>query len=525
MSDVEESEKDQNMSRMSESDDSEELEEPEELNHEDAPSIPDNAVQQSVQIHSDKEEDLFSEPLSGCDEDDAYDEANDSFANLAGGSHKRGRSMTEKRESIQQQKAAMEAKLRTLSQNLDLGMDAAMDEFTEMDQINEDKSIFGDLFDKIDPDNNGDVDEREFIQGMLRLNVQIMENDMSKLFKLMDGDKSGYIDRQDWINFCMTNYQSRELQRIHDSVLASVKGHSRKPSNMFHAGDSENWSASAITVLEKQMTQAFLKQGADEMVKTEEEEEYFVSMEKEAESNPQWAKPERALEWTPKEVAFWLDTIELGQYARKFDNEQVDGSILLNDCDKNLLQREMTIKPLHVGKILREVDKLRKMNADELQDSYKDWNELINENQILLNALADKENAITELQTEIAELRLKSINQVTNMMDIANPMGDQAEKGDGDVLMTAGDTPTEDAELKTDTDPFVEIKMLNQEIEHLHRQKITFAENAATEIGKLNGIIKVLSREYTTLSTPYYKKFNPMDHIIRSLGYTPTQAQ
>ena len=65
-----------------------------------------------------------------------------------------------------------------------------------MEKINEDKQIFGDLFDKIDPDDNGDVDEGEWIKGLQRLDVDIMENDMAKLFKLMDGDKSGYIDRQ-----------------------------------------------------------------------------------------------------------------------------------------------------------------------------------------------------------------------------------------------------------------------------------------------------------------------------------------
>ena len=140
-------------------------------------------------------------------------------------------------------------------------MNAALDEFTEMEQINEDKQIFGSLFDKIDPDDNGDVDEKEWKAGLTRLKIPISEDDMSKLFTLMDGDKSGYIDRQDWITFCMTSYSSKELQRLHDSVLSNIKGHSRKPSNMFHAEDMNDWSASAVTNLTKQMTQAFLKQG------------------------------------------------------------------------------------------------------------------------------------------------------------------------------------------------------------------------------------------------------------------------
>merc|ERR1712176_390757 len=238
----------------------------------------------------------------------------------------------------------------------------------------------------------------------------------------MDGDKSGYIDRQDWITFCMTSYNSKELQRLHDSVLTNVKGHSRKPSNIFHASDNEKWSASAINSLEKQMTQAFLKQGAEEVAAAEEEEEYFMEMEKKAETDPDWAKAERALEWTPKEVAFWLDTIELSQYARKFDEEQLDGSILLNDCDKALLSIEMGIKPLHVGKILREVNKLREINKEQLQDSYKDWNELIEENKRLLESAKEQDLMIKDLQAENAELRLKSINSVNPQHMLVHPM-------------------------------------------------------------------------------------------------------
>ena len=130
-----------------------------------------------------------------------------------------------------------------------------------MERINADKQILSDLFDKIDPNQNGDVDDSEWIAGLKRLNVGILEADMAKLFNLMDGDNSGYIDRQDWITFCMQNYESKELQRLHDSVLSNIKGHSRKPSNMIHAQDADNWSADQVRSLEKQMTQALIVHG------------------------------------------------------------------------------------------------------------------------------------------------------------------------------------------------------------------------------------------------------------------------
>ena len=251
-------------------------------------------------------------------------------------------------------------------------------------------------------------------------------------------------------------------------------------------------------------------------------------MEQQAANNPEWAKPERALEWTPKEVAFWLDSIELSQYARKFDEEQIDGSILLNDCNKNLLTIDMSIKPLHVGKILREVDKLRKLNADGLVESYKDWNELVEENKRLQQALEELTVEKNKLNAENAELRLKSMSAV-NVNNIANPVVDEEQQLEMMQTTQGLDIEVEDGivgstEFQDKMDPYAELKILESELEYLYKQKIEFAERTSNEIYKLNRIIKVLSKEYTTLSTPYYKKFNPIDSIIRSLGYQPANS-
>merc|ERR1719361_533073 len=128
----------------------------------------------------------------------AEEEEYDVFEERMMGSHRRTGSMAERREEISRQKEAMERKLRSLSQNLDQGLDAALNEFQEMERINADKQIFSDLFDRIDPEENGDVDQNEWVEGLKRMHVDILEGDMAKIFKLMDNDKSGYIDRQDW---------------------------------------------------------------------------------------------------------------------------------------------------------------------------------------------------------------------------------------------------------------------------------------------------------------------------------------
>jgi len=469
------------------------------------------------------------EDMRDHDEAEAYDnfdEENDDGMDVFKPSHRRTGSMAERQEQLAKQKEAMERKLRSLSQNLDSGLDAALNEFQEMERINADKQIFSDLFDRIDPEENGDVDQNEWVEGLKRMHVDILEGDMAKIFKLMDNDKSGYIDRQDWITFCMQSYESKELQRLHDSVLANVKGHSRKPSNMIHAEDMNHWSDRAIVDLQKQMTTALIVHSTAEKERAEEEEEYIIDMQTQAEQDPNWAKPERAMQWSPKEVAFWLDSIELSQYARKFDEEAFDGSMLLNDCDKNMLSQEMGIKKLHVGKILREVDKLRKLNKDELQESYKDWNELIAENKELANLLLTANQSIKELEAQNAELRLQTINAANPNLMVNPMMGDDAEmtttKGmEEEYEQFADGLLTETTESKDSG----LVQQMQDEIDRLTKQKIVFAENAAEEICNLNRIIRALSTEYTTLTTPYFERFNPVDSIIRSLGYQPAQQQ
>merc|ERR1719245_1444207 len=104
-----------------------------------------------------------------------------------------------------------------------LHIDRAFDEYSEMRKMNEDRVVFSDLFDRIDPNDHGDVDEKEWISGLHRLGVDMTEHDMKKLFSFMNGDESGYIDRQDWIIFCTSHFESKEMQRLQDTVLANLK--------------------------------------------------------------------------------------------------------------------------------------------------------------------------------------------------------------------------------------------------------------------------------------------------------------
>ena len=136
---------------------------------------------------------------------------------------------------------------------------------------------------------------------------------------------------------------------------------------------------------------------------------------------------------------------------------------------------------------------------------------------------------IKDLQSENAELRLNTINAAP-AQGIANPMAPDDEERLIQGVETTQGLDIEDGDdnpvggVVTTTSDTNELKIMQAEIERLHKEKIIFARNTADEILKLNKIIKVLSNQYTTLSTPYYKKFNPVDSIIRSLGYTPNSG-
>merc|ERR1712087_476203 len=120
-------------------------------------------------------------------------------------------------------------------------------------------------------------------------------------------------------------------------------------------------------------------------------------------------------------------------------------------------------------------------------------------------------DVIIELEAQNAELRLKTINAVNPMDDDA---GDTTRGLDDDDELGLGGLTEPDSER---------VRKMQDEIDRLREQKIVFAENAAEEICNLNRIIRALSSEYTTLTTPYFERFNPVDSIIRSLGYQPAQ--
>lgn len=74
------------------------------------------------------------------------------------------------------------------------------------------------------------------------------------------------------------------------------------------------------------------------------------------------------MKWSSEEVAYWLTTIGMGKYLSPFIEQFVDGQILLNDLNAQNLVSELKVKSLHSPKMMREVDKLKAVAVDFLEE-------------------------------------------------------------------------------------------------------------------------------------------------------------
>lgn len=67
----------------------------------------------------------------------------------------------------------------------------------------------------------------------------------------------------------------------------------------------------------------------------------------------------KALQWKCSDVIIWLADIGLGQYADKFEEQDVDGDILLHDLDENLLLDDLEVSPGDMDAILQAIRTLK----------------------------------------------------------------------------------------------------------------------------------------------------------------------
>merc|ERR1712045_993362 len=117
----------------------------------------------------------------------------------------------------------------------------------------------------------------------------------------------------------------------------------------------------------------------------------------------------RAFKWKPHEVCHWLEKGGFVSYIKSFFDNGIDGEILLNDLNPIILHEDLKVKRFHTGKMLREIQILRKgavyTECDNIIDiqyetqfsASQEIESLNGENQEMIEKLQETETKIEEL--------------------------------------------------------------------------------------------------------------------------------
>ncbi|ETO28348.1 neurabin-1-like protein [Reticulomyxa filosa] len=160
--------------------------------------------------------------------------------------------------------------------------------------------------------------------------------------------------------------------------------------------------------------------------RTTESSKVLSEMEERILKDSSFGRHENADKWSTLEVCHWLNSIYLNKYANNFSSLSIDGSILLNDLDENMLTTELGIKKIHLKKCLREISKLKEA-VQSVQDTQNMFIDLIEKRGTEMN----KNGRIEELERQVASLeqinsKLKGNLQILSQWTKQNQTSSQA---------------------------------------------------------------------------------------------------
>jgi len=192
----------------------------------------------------------------------------------------------------------------------------------------------------------------------------------------------------------------------------------RQPSNLMNAHSAAQWDASTLDHQTEDMSAAMSAMVNSYQSRVAEEAEFLDEMQHSASQSPDFAKAERAEEWSVKEVCFWLNTIHLDKYIKPFRDQIIDGSILLRDLDDAMLVNELGVKRLHVKKLQREIGKLAGKSAKLKKESNDQRDELI---ETLREEISDLEKKNKRLLRELHTVKQKYGHTTSNSFNSLYP--------------------------------------------------------------------------------------------------------
>eukprot|EP01083_Nonionella_stella_P019633 54533_1 len=138
-------------------------------------------------------------------------------------------------------------------------------------------------------------------------------------------------------------------------------------------------------------------------------------------------------EWSEDEVADWLKQCGLKKYSKQFAKEGIDGRVLLVDLNKTNLKRDLSVKSVHVDKLMRGIVELRMRSGG--YDEWKISQGIVDEPQVKSNVavknIDDEYDVDVELDEEEEDFALSAeekqfgeqfwaLDELFNILDIHN---------------------------------------------------------------------------------------------------------
>ncbi|ETO34331.1 hypothetical protein RFI_02766 [Reticulomyxa filosa] len=236
---------------------------------------------------------------------------------------------------------------------------------------------------------NEDVEVEEFVEGMTEMRIKLTTEDMKLLFqyiKLCSSDRKEEeaMSVDEFSLFFLQQWNSAELQRLQNGVLNKIynnvcyepnffffkkrpffffnlnrtterSSHLIKDINSLEQIDSLEWELESRQMHE-QLNELVARES--QIVSTKEHILNQLNMFELTQGNA--CDEKKADKWNMWEVALKLRKEGLDEYATKFVEKKIDGSVFLFDITDEVLLTEIGIKKIHLSKFRRLVDDLKR---------------------------------------------------------------------------------------------------------------------------------------------------------------------
>eukprot|EP01084_Bolivina_argentea_P117869 209241_1 len=191
--------------------------------------------------------------------------------------------------------------------------------------------------------------------------------------------------------------------------------------------------------------------------------------------------------WNKSEVAYWIISIGFEQYAFKFYALPIDGDMLIRDMNKESIIEDLGIMKIHSNRILRQIDKLRKIINERFDNDIMD----------LIHIEPDLERPTKDIIESLQERIEKLTNERDDIMkELENKENNNDDDEQGYFTKKVNDLEAERNALQEEMDGYMQqIEQQksdhNEEVDHLNNN----INEANNNIDELKKVVKGLKKD------------------------------